>query len=125
MRLASSPTVIDSGTWTSRTCLAAGPDSHMGALFLLAGALQRGEAAGAGVAAVVQRAGDGELAALAAMLLAAARRTSRLRPLDRGEGLARRPDMAGAALLVLGRGLGSGSAGAAGASAARRASSSA
>ena len=39
----------------------------VGALFLLAGAAQRGERAGAGIALVVERAGDGELAGLAAI----------------------------------------------------------
>ena len=65
MRLASSWTVIASGTTTSRTCLADGPGLHVVALFLLAGAAERGERAGAAVVLVGQGAGDGELAAMA------------------------------------------------------------
>ena len=51
--------------------LGRGSGLHVGALFLLARALQRGEAAGAGVAVLAERPADRELAALAAMLLAA------------------------------------------------------
>ena len=46
---------------------------HVVALFLLAGAAERGERAGAAVVLVGQRAADGELAALAAIVAAAAR----------------------------------------------------
>ena len=84
MRLASSWTVIASGTTTSRTCLADGPASMMVALFLLARAAQRGQRAGAAVVLVGQRAGDGELAAMALLVAAAAARTRRLGPLGRG-----------------------------------------
>ena len=99
---------------------------HMGALFLLAGALERGERAGAGAAVLVERAADGELAALAAMLLAAARRaragSGRLAADGRGRG----HGLAGAgAVVVLVLGAAAGAAASAGASAARFASSSA
>src|SRR4051794_41816967 len=50
----------------------------MGALFLFARALEGGERTGTGVAVLAQGAGDGELAALAAMFLAPAARTGRL-----------------------------------------------
>ena len=83
MRLASSWTVIASGTSTSRTCFCAGPVSMMVALFLFAGAAERGERTGAALVLVGQRAADGELAALA-LLVAAAARASRLGALGRG-----------------------------------------
>ena len=75
--------MIASGTTTSRTCLAAGPDFLVVALFLFAGAAQRGERAGAAVVLAGKRARDGELAGVAAVL-AAAGRASRLRALGRG-----------------------------------------
>ena len=80
MRLASSCTVIASGTTTSRTCLVARAGLHVVALFLFAGAAQRGERAGAAVVLVDKRAGDGELAALAMLVAAAAARARRLGP---------------------------------------------
>ncbi len=55
----------------------------MVALFLFAGAAQRGERAGAAVVLVGQGAGDGELAALA-VIVAAAARSRRLGTLGRG-----------------------------------------
>ena len=57
---------------------------HVGALFLLAGAAQRGERAGAAVVLVRERAGDGELAALAAMSSRPRRRARRLGALGAG-----------------------------------------
>ena len=68
----------------------------MGALLLFAGATKRGQRTGAGVALVVESSGDGELAALAAMLVAAARRAGRLGTLGRymavlGTGMAGTP----------------------------------
>ena len=97
MRLASSPTVIASGTTTSRTCLADGPACIWARFSFSRGALERGERAGAGIAVLAQRARDGELAALAAMLVAAAGRAGRLGALGRRVAVAGRR----AALLVL------------------------
>ena len=56
MRLASSWTVIASGTTTSRTCLARRARLHVVALFLLARAAERGKRAGAAVVLVGQSA---------------------------------------------------------------------
>ncbi len=47
------------------------PGLHMGALFLLARAAERGEAAGAGIAVVAERPADGELAGLTPVVAAA------------------------------------------------------
>src|SRR4028119_988328 len=90
IRLASSWTVIASGTMTSRTCLAAGPDcwcerrsfsrARRGARgggrglvvrapLLRAGAAERGERAGAAAVVVARKgAGDGELAGVTAVV---------------------------------------------------------
>ena len=83
MRLASSPTVIASGTTTSRTCLADGP-ACIWARFSFSrerrsAASERARASPSSP----KRAADGELAALAAMLLAAAGRAGRLGALGR------------------------------------------
>src|SRR6185369_6235148 len=71
---------------------------HVVALFLLAGAAQRSERAGAAVVFVRQRAGDGELAALA-MVVAAAAGARRLGALG-CRGMAARPAMAAVFLLL-------------------------
>jgi hypothetical protein len=78
-------------------------------LLLFAGAAKRGERTGAGVAFVVERPGDGELAALAAMLVATAGRAGRLRDAC-GNMAVLGAGMAGAPVLVLldGHGLRSG-----------------
>ncbi len=70
MRLASSCTVIASGTITSRTCFSRGCDwpAKCARRLLLARTLERGERAGAGALVVVERAVDGELAAVAAIV---------------------------------------------------------
>ena len=59
--------------------LGRGAGLHVVALFLLAGAAKRGERAGAAVVLVGQSAGDGQLAAMALIVAAAAARASRLR----------------------------------------------
>ena len=98
MRLASSWTVIASGTIDVADLLLRGPDFHVVALFLFARALERGEAAGAAVVFAGQSAGDGQLAALA-MLVAAAAGARGLGALGRGRRGRRRA--AEAAILVL------------------------
>ena len=62
-------------------------DLHVVALFLLAGAAERCERAGAAIVLVGQGARDGELAAMALLVAAAAARASGLRP-ARGRGMA-------------------------------------
>ena len=86
---------------------------HVVALFLLAGAAQRGERAGAAVVLVAERAGDGELAALAMVVAAAAARTGRLGALGRGRMAAGRRAVRSSSSSAGGGGVGLGRAAAA------------
>ena len=88
MRLASSPTVIASGTTTSRTCLAEGPACIWARFSFSRERLSAARRARAGVAVLAQGAADGELAALAAMLVAAAAGARGLGALGRGMAVA-------------------------------------